>query len=196
MTGTILALGFGPVFFSILQSSIEKGWSYGLLLATGTCSSDLILAFGTYFIFQGQSEINLPPLFRVLGALVLATFGIFQWVRKPTRIKQKTEKVSNRITYFFKGIMLNLGNPLNILTWFTITLVLRSFKLSQKLEVIHILGIIAVVFTIEFLLAFGTSKFKDRFTPLHIRRLRIFMGFIFLAAAIKLLSTVSLQQLI
>ena len=192
-TGFILAMGFGPIFFSIVQGSIEKGWKFGASIALGTCSSDLLMAFGVFILFKNQKAIEVSPSLKLLGGLILFLFGIYQFKKKKEDTTDVLKKETHKIKYFIKGAFLNLGNPINYVNWFTITLVLRSFKLGRELEMIHLAGIIAVIFTIQLSISILLARFQDRFTPKFILRMRIVVGVIFIVAAIKLISMVPLS---
>lgn len=186
-------MGFGPIFFSIVQSSIEKGWRYGVAIALGTCTSDLFMSFGVFILFKNQKEIIVSPGLKLLGGLVLLIFGMYQFKRKKEAGRNELEKETHKIKYFIKGAFLNLGNPINYVNWFTIILVLRSFKMSREIELIHLTGIILVIFLVDLTLSVSLAKFKERFTPFFIRRLRQVVGIIFVLAALKLISMVPLS---
>ncbi|MGK0139734.1 MAG: L-lysine exporter family protein LysE/ArgO, partial [Algoriphagus sp.] len=82
ITGFFMGFGFGPVFFSILQSSLEKGWKSGVIIAFGTGLSETIIATIVFRIFYNQTipEISYP--LKMVGAVSLLIMAALQWRKK------------------------------------------------------------------------------------------------------------------
>ncbi len=77
LSGLLLAILIGPVFFALIQTSIQQGFRSGILLAVGVSLSD---AFCAAVCFLGFSQLNLnSPSFKeslaFLGGLLLIAFG-------------------------------------------------------------------------------------------------------------------------
>ncbi|TAE06791.1 MAG: LysE family translocator, partial [Bacteroidetes bacterium] len=49
LSGLVLAMTIGPVFFALLRTSISRGFKSGAFLAIGIATSDAFIALGFYF---------------------------------------------------------------------------------------------------------------------------------------------------
>ena len=93
LTGILLGLStlvfIGPVFFYLLQSSIEKGFKAGLAVALGIIFGDIICVilaiygFGDFF----SSSQNIR-YFGLVGGIILIFFGIMYFIKK-NKIKSR-----------------------------------------------------------------------------------------------------------
>jgi threonine/homoserine/homoserine lactone efflux protein len=187
-TGMILAFGFGPVFFSILQAGIEKGRKAGLQIAAGTCSSDLFLASVAYagmFSLDVGSEWGF--WLKLAGSIILISIGVSQLLSKPQHTKPAASQKLSGIQLFFKGVALNIFNPLNFITWTAIILAIKSRGMAQQAEIMHVLVIISSVFFFEFLLAHYANKLRHYFESQNLKRLKWLVAVIMFLAAGKLL---------
>ena len=76
--GIVLAFLIGPVFFTIMQTSIEKGFFYGVMVAIGVSLSDMLYVMVCYL---GLISLINDPQNRIfmayLGGGVLTLFGIY-----------------------------------------------------------------------------------------------------------------------
>lgn len=148
ITGFILSVMIGPVFFVLLETSIRKGVRAGLALDFGVFISDIIyilIAFLFYnevkLLAEGQSKETA----KVIGGILFIVYGIFTFFKKSTTIEavkgrgssqlldvdispSQTGNRSNREPadwkeyriLCLKGFLLNLANPLVIFYWFSV----------------------------------------------------------------------------
>ena len=74
--GFLLCFTFGPVFFRLIQTSIDTGYKRGILIALGVTVADAILMFfaifGTNFLPQLK---YFDDVISVIGASILFTLG-------------------------------------------------------------------------------------------------------------------------
>jgi threonine/homoserine/homoserine lactone efflux protein len=78
VSGLVLALMIGPVFFTIIQTSIERGFSNGVFVAIGVSISDAMYILISYFgltQFLSKPEVRLYMAYG--GGAVLLAFGIY-----------------------------------------------------------------------------------------------------------------------
>ena len=78
ISGIVLALLVGPVFFTIIQTSIERGFKSGVWVAFGVALSDTIYITLSY---QGLSQLFHEKQFQIylgyVGGSILLCFGIY-----------------------------------------------------------------------------------------------------------------------
>ena len=120
-SGLLLAVLIGPVFFALLQTSIERSFRSGVLLAVGVSLSDAVCAA---LCFLGYSQLNLTESFHeslaLFGGLILVGFGITTLFKKPALHAQTDIRAGGRpgtYRYIFKGFALNSINPSVLLFW-------------------------------------------------------------------------------
>jgi threonine/homoserine/homoserine lactone efflux protein len=168
--GLLLSAIIGPVFFTLIQNSIQSGFSNTAVLAFGILTSDLIYVLITYF---GVSIFAQNPYFEVilgyLGAAVLIGFGIVTFFKKgisrPNSAGFQIFKQRKR-TAFVKGFSINGINPFVLLFWISIAGVVNlkdSFSSSDVF--LFYFGILFMVFGIDLLKAFVAKQLKPFVTP-------------------------------
>jgi hypothetical protein len=81
--GLVLSAMIGPVFFALIQNSLEHGFRYAAVLALGILLSDLIYVVVTYFSISLLAQY---PFFEIglgyAGGAVLIGFGISTILKK------------------------------------------------------------------------------------------------------------------
>ena len=119
--GIILAFLIGPVFFTIIQTSVERGFRNGVLVSLGVSFSDVMYVAICYF---GLVQIVDDPTFSYYLAYasgsILVLFGIYHVAIKSRRkmteaIDVATEKKMYR--YFIKGFIINGMSPMVLIFW-------------------------------------------------------------------------------
>ena len=76
--GVVLAFLIGPVFFTLIQTSIERGFLKGVFVAIGVAFSDV---FYISMIYLGSSKLlesNGTQVYLAhAGGIILISFGIY-----------------------------------------------------------------------------------------------------------------------
>ncbi len=119
--GLILALLIGPVFFAIIQTSVEKGFWNGALVALGVSLSDI---FYVSVCYLGMAQMLENGQFRMYlaysGGTILILFGLYHLLVKSrraiqARVDQTDEK--NVFRYIMKGFVINGLSPMVPIFW-------------------------------------------------------------------------------
>ena len=149
--GLILSLffSFGPAFFSQIQASIHYGFRNALPFAIGVSVSDIMIV-SLYLLLSNNIPIEeMTALFNsrwviLIGAAVVASFGLYTIFLKTKRAAEvgEYERLSQsplppaRTSTFFRGLFLNLLNPLIWIYWSTlVTLIIcgdTEVSLAQR----------------------------------------------------------------
>ena len=119
--GFVLALLIGPVFFSILQASVEKGFWVGVLVALGVSASDLVYVLICYF---GLSAFVTQPgvkyFMGLFGGVILLAFGAYHLLIKSRRRDFNNPgaiRDTRTARYLAKGFLINSMSPMVPLFW-------------------------------------------------------------------------------
>lgn len=175
--GLLLSVMVGPVFFTLITSSMEQGFRYASILALGILVSDLIYVVITYF---GISLLTESPLIeKVLGYVggsILIGFGISFWSKKGVARPNSGGLLnpnSKKRTAFFKGFGINGINPFVMLFWISIaSMISLKTDWGQSEVLLYYLGLLLTVFGIDLIKAFIAGKLSHLMT----HRLRIILN--------------------
>lgn len=123
--GLVVAISFGPAFFAIIQTGINRGFKYGVFMALGVSVSDILLIALCYLI--GSSLFDDPQnkvYIGLIGGIILIIFGSVAWAKKPDILKRRhikyqgAEKTPSYVGYIVRGFFLNIVNPFLFFFWF------------------------------------------------------------------------------
>lgn len=119
--GIVLAFLIGPVFFTILQASVEKGFWVGVLVALGVSFSDFLYVLICYFGLSAfVTQPGVSKYMGLLGGAILLVFGgyhLFIKSRRKNFSNPGAVRESRRIKYIVKGFVINSMSPMVPLFW-------------------------------------------------------------------------------
>jgi len=126
-TGLILCFLIGPIFFTLLQTGVERGFRAGAMVGLGIWMSDVFFIWLFYSSVSQYSEIVRGETFSfylgVVGSVILASFGLWALFTKPSLASGPDLHLRPSTSYFtlwLKGFLINAINPFTIIFWFTI----------------------------------------------------------------------------
>lgn len=118
--GIVLAFLVGPVFFALIQTSIDKGFSHGLGVALGVSLSDMLYVVVCYL---GLYRVLSTPSFQVYmgyaGGIILILFGVYYlFIKKRQPAVQAAQaQVDAHYKSFIKGFIINTLSPMVLVFW-------------------------------------------------------------------------------
>ena len=189
--GIFLALLIGPVFFTILQTSIEKGFFYGAMVALGVSISDV---FYVAICYLGLiTLVNDPANATYLaygGGGVLIGFGFYHVVIKGraqqsigTSIKEKSP-----FRYILKGFILNGFSPTVLFFWVATVSSLMTLGYTNGSDFSVFFGALLItVLSMDILKAFLADKLRNIVTVHFIRLSNIILGIVLIGFGAKLI---------
>ena len=184
--GMVLALLIGPVFFTIMQTSIERGFGSGLLVSVGVSLSD---AFYITLIYLGVSQLFDQDNFRLylayFGGAVLFSFGIYYLFIKSKRalhVDPGRVKTNSPWRLVGKGFIINGLTPTVLIFWLgTVGLATTKLGYSTPQKAIpYFASIVSTVFATDIIKAKLADKLRRILTPKLIRSLNIILGLVLL----------------
>jgi threonine/homoserine/homoserine lactone efflux protein len=120
-SGIFLALLIGPVFFTLIQTSLEKGFVSGAFVALGVMVSDICCIAVAWF---GLSGVIVDPGLRIYmiygGGLILLSFGSYYLFVKSRRLlfyNAADIKQTKPLRLMAKGFIINGLNPMALIFW-------------------------------------------------------------------------------
>lgn len=191
VTGFVLSIMIGPVFFVILETSIRRGVKAALALDLGVLISDLVYILIAYVFYSEVSGLingENKGILKLIGGILFVIYGAFTFFKKPKeeKVDEVGNVVQNSSDYFMlalKGFLLNFANPLVIFYWFSvITMGAKNSEHAGTNEnsILFFLGVILITFfSFDLLKILGAKKLRPLVTEKLLVALNHLIGIVF-----------------
>lgn len=162
LLGLIFIVSFGPIFFALLETSINRGFAAAASMATGTMLSDVLYIL---VAFVGVSTLFENSRFKfwmgICGGILLIIFGIVYFLKKP-KIEKVELNETYRIGYWgyaLKGFAINALNPFVFVFWFsTMGIVSVEYENSRIDRLIFFAGVISCIYCSDLLKSYIANQ--------------------------------------
>ena len=187
LTGMVMSMMLGTVFFALVQNSIDYGFRTGVFISIGVIASDVILItlswFNTELIPKGGTT---DLVVRICGAVFLLLYGLSNLLKKEKAAYPKTEN-KQLLKYMSMGLLLNILNPGNYIGWLAITTQLKTVaRYEVPKAALYFAGALGAIFLMECLIAWSASFLKPYITEQFLRLVNRLIGVLFIAFGIAL----------
>lgn len=186
-----LVFGFGPVFFTLLQTSIDRGFRSAAWMALGVLCCDMVIVSlcvltSIRLVADNDREMF---LFSLGAGIILILFGLYTYFKRggndaykqmQDRMKAMEasggkmpdpEKVPSWFVFFGKGFFLNILNPFVLLFWLSaVAVVSGNFEGDKAQTLLFFAVTLATSYGCDLLKAKAASFLQRFFNP---RRLQI-----------------------
>lgn len=177
--GLILAVLIGPVFFTLIQASIEKGpWS-GVFVAIGISLSDIMYICVAYLglasFFSNAAYKSYAAQF---GGVVMILFGVFSLFKKPKKINPKGDLTSgNFLKYMLKGFVVNGVSPFVLIFWLgAVGIASAEYGFSGNTLFLFFAVVVGTVFFSDLLKVYLAGKLRSLVTPRFLKIMNVVVG--------------------
>ena len=181
--GIVLAFTIGPVFFTVLETSISKGVKAAIFVDIGVVLSDVlffVIAFFSTNSLLKSIEENTDSWYFLGGVLLVAYAGvslikIIQEKNSPENKKGALiENSPNLLKMVLKGFLLNIINVVVLFYWVGIILYFGP-QLEMNVSKIYLFFsiIISTYFTIDLGKIYLAQQLKKRLTDIVIKTIKI-----------------------
>ena len=183
--GLILSFMIGPIFFALVQTSVEEGFRAGAMVALGIWVSDTSFVLAVYYGVSYLAEIVKAPSFSLIlgiaGSILLACFGLATLLTIPKGLLSNTlpeyKRSSSYLSLFIKGFLINTINPFTVFFWTSLmgTVVVKDGFDGQQASWFFgaVLGTIVTTDLLKVILA---KKIRYSLRPVHLLWLRRISG--------------------
>lgn len=186
ISGIVLAFLIGPVFFTILQTSIERGFWSGFFVAIGVSLSDAFYITICYMgVYQLFDRVNFKEYLAYFGGVVLLVMGLYYLLIKSRKLaKYDPLKVQAKspVKLITKGFIINGLTPMVLIFWLGAVGVATT-KLGYSTPgtaIPFFAAIVSTVFITDVIKAKLADKLRLVLTPKFIRTLNLVLGFVLL----------------
>lgn len=193
LSGVVLAILVGPIFFTLIQTSVEYGFRAGFFVAIGISISDMLYITISYL---GLSQITENEKFKVYlsytGGTVLLMFGLYYLLlknRKKIPANPHDIQAKSPLRYIGKGFIMNGLTPTVLIFWIGTVGVATTelgYNTPQK-AILFFASIVSTVFTTDLIKAKLADKLRNIMTPRFIYILNIILGVVLVVFSCKLL---------
>ncbi len=157
VTGLGISIMVGPIFFGLIQLSVERGTRAGVIYASGIWISDLLFVL---VVQKGLGYIGNDPNFilgfGLIGSVILIAFGVGIYASPMKRGKNIEISMKNAVQYFFKGVTINIFNPFVILLWVSVLSAINADSIHDQWLFVGVMFF--VVATVDVLKVLFASK--------------------------------------
>lgn len=196
ITGFILSIMIGPVFFVLLETSIKKGVRAAIAFNIGVLLSDLVyilIALNFYFEVQNITEGENQYILKIIGGSLFIIYGIVTFFKnpKPEKKDSKGKIIKDTNDYkilALKGFVLNIANPLVIFYWFSVMTLAEKTEGDSTVPVLFFIGAILITFfCLDILKIIGAKQLRPLMTDKLLKALNQLIGIVFAGFGVFLL---------
>lgn len=170
--GFLLAFAVGPVFFTLIETSITKGFRAAVFFDLGAMVADIIfILIAFYSTSKILEKVKDDPGLLIFGGGVLIAYGIISYIRtaksfiKIAREHYAVNVKKNLAGLFLKGFLLNFVN-FGVLAGWIGTIIMANALTSAENGVILFLSTVLVTFFLTDLLKITLAKrLRKKMTP-------------------------------
>ncbi|KAA3619120.1 MAG: LysE family translocator [Flavobacterium sp.] len=170
--GVILAFMVGPVFFTLIETSITKGFRAGLFFDLGAITADivfiLIALYGTSKILE---KVKDDPGLLIFGGVILIAYGVISYIRTAKSfIKIVREHYAVKVKkdlggLFLKGFLLNFVNFGVLAGWIATIIMANALTASDRGVLLFLATVLVTFFLTDLAKISLAKKLKSRLTP-------------------------------
>lgn len=193
VSGIVLAFLIGPVFFTIIQTSLERGFWSGVFVAMGVSMSD---AFYIALCYLGLSQVFDSPSVQLYlsyaGGFILLAFGAYYLFIKSRKLLQfNPSRIPERsaLRLIAKGFIINGMSPMVLIFWLgTVSVATTEFGYTRPGQILAFFcSIVFTVLATDIIKAKLADKLRAFMTTGIIRNLNIVLGIALVLFGIRLL---------
>lgn len=193
LLGFGLAFMVGPVFFTLIETSITKGVRAAITFDLGVVLADILFITLSYYgSISILEKIQDDPRIFLVGGIALVGYGLFTIFHKKTRNIVTDEDLvvvenNNYLGLFFKGFFLNAINFGVLAFWLAIVIAVSTNFQMNSSKVFNYFALVVVSFLITDLMKILAAKqLKTKMTPVVLRKIRYALGIFFIVFGVIL----------
>ncbi len=144
LLGIITAFSFGPIFFTIIETSITRGHRLAISIAIGVLLSDVLIITASFFsvgtLMQHETVSNAVG---AAGGGLLLIFGLYHlWkpVATPKTIDIRRPSHFSHLMFILKGLVINTLNPFVFIYWLSAVSIVSIDKEYNDAEKVLFFG--------------------------------------------------------
>lgn len=197
LLGIVLSFTIGPVFFTILEISVSKGFKAAVFFNIGVVFSEVVFFAVAYASTSNLlNSIQENPSWKILGGVLLAFYagitllGMYQNKEKKEQqnLFKSPPPSPNLIKNLIKGFGLNIINFAVLVFWILIVAnYAPGFQDSQYKMIVFFFVIVGTYFTIDLGKIYIAQQLKTNLTDSVITKIKLIVNVIILIIGLVLI---------
>lgn len=192
--GFVLAFAIGPVFLTLIETSITKGIKAAIFFDLGSLFSDIVFILIAFYSTNKLLEkLKEDPPLLMFGGIVLIVFGFISYIRTSKsliKIVREYYSVSikkNHGGLFLKGFLLNFVNFGVLAGWITTIIIAQAVTTHKKGVTLFLCTVMITLFITDLIKIILAKKLKSNLTPRFIIKTKKLVSFLIIGFGILLL---------
>ncbi|MGK0426916.1 MAG: threonine/homoserine/homoserine lactone efflux protein [Ulvibacter sp.] len=170
--GFLLAFAVGPVFFTLIETSITKGFKAAVFFDLGAMVADIIfILIAFYSTSKILEKVKDDPGLLVFGGAVLIAYGIISYIRtaksfiKIAREHYAVNVKKNLGGLFLKGFLLNFVNFGVLAGWIGTIIMANALTTGKNGVFLFLTTVLATFFLTDLLKITLAKRLRNKMTP-------------------------------
>ncbi len=170
--GFLLAFAVGPVFFTLIETAINKGFKAALFFDLGAMFADLVFIIIAYYSTTRILEnLKHDPALLIFGGVVLMAYGVISYIRtiksvfRIVREHYAVKVKKNLGSLFLKGFLLNFVNFGVLAGWIGTIIMANALTTTENGPIYFLLTVLVTFFLVDLLKISLAKKLKSKMTP-------------------------------
>ena len=193
VTGFILSIMVGPVFFVLLETSIRKGIKAAIAFDIGVIINDIVYIIIAFLFYNQVKQLQSGDdnsVIRLVGGALFLAYGVFNLMKKVKGIQVTKiddlvgHSLKDYLLLALKGFVLNLANPMVIFYWFSVMTLGAKDTNEEGLDssmFLFLASILITFFSIDVLKIIGAKSLRPLVTTRVLNGLNRLIGIVFVA---------------
>lgn len=195
LKGFLLGLGLtsmiGPIFFTLVENSLEQGWKSGLWAGIGMWVSDFLFILFCILAIVPISQMMTGETERALqtgAGIFFLAFGIILYKKRKSPVGEEDIDTQKEVLMaWLKGFTVNTLNPFTFLFWTGSTLALLTGVDGWKTSLPFYFGVMTSVIAGDLAKVFLAARIRRKVNESGLEKLRKISGIGFLLFGLWLL---------
>ena len=171
--GVMASLLIGPLFFLLLQVTVERGRKAGIICASGIWFSDVIY---NIIVWLTMDYLSTLPGFNkyvgIFGGSLLFVFGLYMIFTRVRKGRQQPISYKEAGGFFSAGFSINTFNPFVLLLWVSIYQSFIAWGLIIQQRIAFVVSLLFVVICFDCLKVFLAEKLSQQLKDQHFQYIR------------------------
>ena len=186
-----LMFAMGPVFFTIVQTSLQRGFKSAIFVATGVMLSDAmyvtLILFGLSQLVEGD---DFRLFLAITGGIIMISYGAVLFFRKiEARAFNRPGWEGSGLKYLVKGWLMNFLNPFVFIFWLGVAgLAEIDYESAHIEKIAFFAGIILIVYSSDIVKSYLANRLRAVVTITFQSKLNRILGIILVICGVWLLS--------
>jgi len=181
--GLLIGLGLtilmGPIFFTLIYGSADKGLGFGLKIGAGIWVSDILFISGFGLIYASPIFTNALddyfPYLKIFGSFFFILFGIIVMMKKSSSPNKK-KVFESGYSAFLAGFSVNTFNPFTLVFWTGLYASVQPITFEKLYYVPLIATLLLTIIIGDALKIFFANRILRDLTEKRMKILRIIAG--------------------